>query len=150
MTTKTIHVVVFAFALAGLTIGCRTTPAPPAAIDSMSYTGKQVKINSHIFGKLFKVVNVKQAKGSNQLLMVSIALENLQEVSMSFEFQFRWIDAEGAEIAIGVTPWISRVVGPGKTVLVSDTSPSRFAVDYILDVRQLRPSLQFKQPSRKN
>lgn len=90
MTTKIIHVVVFAFALLGLTIGCRTTPAPPAAIDHMSYTGKQVKVNSHIFDKLFKVVNVKQAKGSNQLLMVSIALENLQEVSMSIEFQSRW------------------------------------------------------------
>ncbi len=133
-----------ALALAGLACGGCRNPVTSAGLTLESYPGNQVKVNSRVFGKHFRVVNIAAAKGQNQLLRATISLENLQKFSMAFEYRFRWIDAEGIEINTGTTLWISKIAAARETVLLTGIAPTKLAADFILDARFVYPSTRWK------
>ncbi len=143
MTAKFWGMTALAFALAGLAGGCRN-PVTSAGVTMESYNGNQVKVNSRVFGKHFRVANVATARGGNQLLKTTVTLENLQQFSMAFEYRYRWVDAEGIEIATGTTLWISKIAAAREMVLMTAIAPTKLAEDFILDARFVYPSTRWK------
>lgn len=105
-----------------------------AGIMIESYPGNQVTVNSRVFGRWFEIAQVAVAKGENGLLKATISARNIKR-ECQVEYRFRWVDADGIEIAPETSPWIPSAVAQRGTLLMTGIAPSRQAADFILDMR---------------
>jgi uncharacterized protein YcfL len=109
----------------------RTTSA---GITVESYQGTQVKANSTVFGRQFRVVQSAIARGDNGLLQATVTLENLRN-DCQIDYRYRWIDDKGIEVRSGTSIWTPLAVGARESKLLSGIGPSKAAADFILDIR---------------
>ena len=99
-----------------------------------SYPGNQVTVNSKVFGRWFEISQVAVARGESGLLKATISARNIKR-ECQVEYRFRWLDAEGIEIAPDTASWIPTAVAQRGTLLMSGIAPSKKAEDFILDMR---------------
>ncbi len=105
-----------------------------AVLTVESYQQTQVKVNSTIFGRHFRVAQSAIARGDNGLLQATITLANLKQ-DCQIEYRYRWLDDKGIEIRSGTSLWTPLTVGAREQKLLSGIAPSKNAGDFILDVR---------------
>lgn len=133
MNVKTLAAVLVACGLAAGTTSCRHR-ATSAGLTVESYQSTQVKVNSAIFGRQFRVTQSAIARGDNGLLQATISLENLKK-DCQIEYRYRWVDDKGIEVRSGTSIWTPLAVGSRETKLLTGIAPSKAAADFILDVR---------------
>lgn len=117
---------------AAFTLSCQSVTS--AGITVESYQQTQVKENSRIFGKHFRVVNSAIARGDNGLLLATITLENIKR-DCQFEYRYRWLDDKGIEVRSGISIWQPVAAASREQKLLSGIAPSKNASDFILDIR---------------
>jgi uncharacterized protein YcfL len=119
--------------LAMVTMSCRHR-VTSAGMTVESFQGTQVKANSTVFGRQFRVVQSAIARGDNGLLQATITLENLKK-DCQIEYRYRWLDDQGIEVRSGTSIWTPLAVGSRESKLLSGIAPSKAAADFILDIR---------------
>lgn len=119
--------------LAAGTLSCRHRTTS-AGITVESYQSTQVKVNSTIFGRQFRVTQSAIARGDNGLLQATVSLENMKK-DCQIEYRYRWLDGNGIEVRSGMSIWVPLAVGSRETKLCTGIAPSKAVADFILDMR---------------
>ena len=124
--------VALAAGLACLAPACRHISSAGIVVES--YPQTQVKVNDQIFGRRFRVVQTAVDRMDNGLLRATVTLENLRR-GCQFEYRYRWLEANGIEVASGLSVWTPQSAGAREQKLLSGVAPNRQASDFILDIR---------------
>lgn len=132
MNAKSLVLSLMVCGMAGFITSCQSITSSGITVESYQHT--QVKENSRIFGRHFRVVQSAIAKGDNNLLLATITLENLKK-DCQFEYRYRWVDDKGIEIRSGTSIWMPVAVAAREQKLLSGVAPSKNASDFILDIR---------------
>ncbi len=132
MNARTLWVLLVAGGVAVFAPSCRSVTSAGLTVESYQQT--QVKENSRIFGRQFRVVQSAIARGDNGLLQATITLANLKK-DCQIEYRYRWLDEKGIEVRSGMSIWTPLTVGAREQKLLSGMAPSKNACDFILDVR---------------
>ncbi len=132
MNIKTVLGLLLIGGVTALSTSCQNITSAGITVESYQHT--QVKENSRIFGKNFRVVQCAVAKGDNGLLQATITLENLKKDGQ-FEYRYRWLDDKGIEVRSGTSIWTPLAVGAREQKMLTGIAPSKNASDFILDIR---------------
>lgn len=132
MNIKTLFFLLVIAGGAVWTMSCQNMTSAGITVESFQQT--QVKQNSRLFGRHFRVVQSAIAKGNNDLLLVTITLENLKK-DCQFEYRYRWLDDKGIEIRSGTSIWQPMAVAAREQKLLSGVAPNKNVSDFILDIR---------------
>jgi uncharacterized protein YcfL len=132
MNIKQLGLALMVGGVAAFSLSCQNITSAGITVESFQQT--QVKENSRIFGKQFRVVNSAIARGDNGLLLATITLENLRK-DCQFEYRYRWLDDKGIEVRSGTSIWQPVAAASREQKMLSGIAPSKNASDFILDIR---------------
>ncbi|MEY1662850.1 YcfL family protein [Isoalcanivorax beigongshangi] len=97
-----------------LTAGCANKPVEePLAVEDVA----SVRYETSSLSNKFEIDNVQRALAGN-VLRAQVTLRNKSSFTVSYQYKFRWYDANGFEIQQQGEPWRPQVVaGKGETRL---------------------------------
>lgn len=116
--------------LAGCTSGTvgSGTPTDVAYDTSINY-------NSVILATRLKVSNIL-TRQQNDLLQVSVELHNHWDLSLDFQYKFKFYDKDGFEVSTDGRPWIPIVLTGNETSSVQALAPNPSAVSFKIFVQE--------------
>jgi len=139
MNSKGFLMVSMAVALVVGGSACRT---PSAGLVVESHPKTQITINSKIVGKRLQVVEYAAQK-RNGLLQAQVTLQNSTQRDIPFEYQYRWMDADGMEVSTPMSTWIPVNIGGRQKLMLNAVAPTKEVADFMLEVRYVRPSTRW-------
>jgi uncharacterized protein YcfL len=107
-----------------------------------TYPSTDITENSRLFAKWIRVKDYNAAL-RNGLLQAQINVLNNRQKDCHFEYRYRWINADGMEVAEGLSTWKVVSIGAKQTAFLQGVAPSKEAEDFVLDLRFVRPSWRY-------
>lgn len=120
--------------------GCRT---PTSGITIDSYPRTVVTVNSKMVGSRLSVKEVNVVK-QGDLLAVQIAVQNVTQRDLQFEYRYRWLDGAGMEVDTRTSTWVPMGVTAREQQMMRGVAPTARAEDFIVDIRLRAPSTRWK------
>ena len=146
-------------ALLGVLVGCQTSPV--VRTDAPGDTTVQGRVGTGLVvdgvfnadgtldrspalgesfrGTSLRLMDLRSVPSEAGFIRVQATIENTSRTRERFEFRYRWIDADGMEVATGSSGWQSETIEAREQRALTGVARSTEVVSFQLFVRKYEP-----------